>query len=157
MRSCHASAYGQWLQVKTTAVTPSPRSLCSRPSVSGRARSGSASPGRIDPPPDGGPDVLDVGDRRRLPVTQAVDAAAQADGRALSRRHHVLAVYPDRGRAEETLPLGLLVAHDLHLVHRLRVDTLLPEHPLELLERLRVRGTALPPEELNLHGPPPSR
>ena len=42
MRSCQASAYGQWLQVKTTTAGPS--SECSSPAVSGSVKSGAGSP-----------------------------------------------------------------------------------------------------------------
>ena len=43
MRSCHASAYGQWLQVKTTSVARAcsdPPTPCSAPSVSGSVNVG---------------------------------------------------------------------------------------------------------------------
>src|SRR5215211_7778168 len=47
MRSCHASAYGQWLHVKTTTVAVSPPSRSSDttvPSVSAAASGGTTSP-----------------------------------------------------------------------------------------------------------------
>ena len=46
-RSCQASAYGQWLQVKTTTVAGASAgaSAVGVPAVSGRVKSGTGSPG----------------------------------------------------------------------------------------------------------------
>src|SRR3954447_25329299 len=44
MRSCHARAYGQWLQVKTTSVARAPPGECSVPSVSGSVKVGASVP-----------------------------------------------------------------------------------------------------------------
>src|SRR5436190_9084239 len=136
---------------------PSPRSAWSRPSVSGRVRSGTLSPSRIGPPAYRIAHVLHVGHGRRAAVPQPVDAAAEPDRVALARRQDVLPVDPDRRGAEEPLPLGLLVAQDLDDLDRLGIQPLLAQHLLQLLERLRMGGAALPPQELNPHLPPPSR
>jgi hypothetical protein len=44
MRSCRASAYEQWLQVKTTSVVGPPASEWVTPSVSGSEKLGASMP-----------------------------------------------------------------------------------------------------------------
>src|SRR6478752_1178350 len=92
MRSCQASAYGQWLQVNTTTVAVAPSPLGAdqdAPSVSGRSNSGALSPmetviSRESPPvlgrsPERLAQVVRVWCWRDPAVASAVHATAQAD------------------------------------------------------------------------------
>src|SRR5919112_654009 len=107
-------------------------------------------------PPHGRAHVLGIGHRRVAPVARAVHATGERERVAFAGWDDVLAVYANRRRAWEALAPGLLVVRDLY-TRDLGVDALLAQDALELGERLRVGGTAVPPQELNRHGPPRAR
>src|SRR5438128_8577917 len=115
MRSCHASAYGQWLHVNTTTVADAPSGVWMAPLVSGSANAGAGSPiagmsapftRRAERRAERVAQVGRIGRGRDAPVTAPVDAAREASGGIL-RRLHVGAVDANGGRADEAFVLGL--------------------------------------------------
>src|SRR5258708_1986757 len=120
MRSCHANAYGQWLQVNTTTVAGAPPGSCIAPSVSGRASVGARSPiAVISFPPAGRglgakrvADVEGVRCRGDSAVAATVHAARQPH-RLLAGWLNVHAVDADRRRPDEALPRRLGLRLDL--------------------------------------------
>src|SRR6476469_4814357 len=110
MRSCQASAYGQWLQVNTTTVGPPPSADDQVvPSVSGRSNFGALSPIAIvisSPLASGGSpqrvaQIFGVRGRADTAVATAVDAAAEPDLVVGGRARDIDAVDQDRRRAAE--------------------------------------------------------
>ena len=97
-------------------------------------------------------DVRGVRRGRGPPVPQPVDPAREAH-RVPVGGHHVRAVDADRRRAGKALALCLLVALDLARLDRRRVESELGHDRPQLVERLGPGGAAVPPEQLDLHGP----
>src|SRR4051812_45786813 len=153
-RSCQASAYGQWLQVKITAVGRPSASACSLPSVAGRERAGASSPmlSGMDCLLEGVADVVGVGRGGVAAVAQPVDAARERRG-LVGDRLDVAAVDADRRRADERLALGVRVGRDLAQLDLRGVEADLGHGVAQLGERPLRRGAPLPPQKFDLHRP----
>src|SRR6476659_8565912 len=158
MRSCHASAYGQWLQVNTITVAPSPLGADQdAPSVSGSSNSGALSPIATlmwSPRARGRllqrlAQIVRVWCWRDPAVAATVDATAQADLVALGARE-VLPVDQDRRRAAKARLLGLGVGVDLASPDLGVAETDIRERLAQLRKRPLGRRAALPPQQLEV-------